>query len=291
MPTDSLHPDGKGLIFDERTMPSPYTIVPSSESMVVKENSAETTFTVTNTTNRPLLTEFTLDADSPAKPEWLSIDRPQRVIPPRGVEQVVVKLQAPADAEGRHSFRIIAATDPKTENFTPGASVGFVLAKKAIVKPPPKIKWWMIVIAVVVLLGIIGGILAAVMGGGVPNVKGKDVKEAEQLLQNKGLTSVRKYQRSDEKAGVVIDQSPEPREKLPENKQVTLTVSGTGFVKVPVLTGLSLDDASKALANAGLQLGDKAVGGSGRSGTVVAQRPPAGIQVVSGTKVQITVAQ
>ena len=286
-------------------MPSFYSITPLSGQMLVTDNHGEITFNVANTTDKVLQTRFdlTLDVQSPAKKEWLQVDTKPCNIPPKGTVQVIVKLKAPAGAEGAYHFGIVAATAPRTdEDFTVGPTVSFTISKSATPPPPPRIKWWMILIGAVVLLGIVGGVLALVLGGhggGVPDVMNKKSDEAVQLLQKAGLKAkISETYYPGKEAGIVQKQTPNGGEAAPADGTVALEVSST-LATVPCVEGLAVFDAMTKLKAAGLQVGDQSYTTEGTvpNNAVVMQNPrnevctahASGLKVAPGTKVNLQI--
>lgn len=94
----------------------------------------------------------------------------------------------------------------------------------------------------------------------VPDLRGLTVKQVERLLKNKHL----KYVTHDstfvvEKAPhVVLDQDPEPKSKVKENRKIYLTVNANNPPKVemPDLHDKSLRQAKMELAGKGLKVGE-----------------------------------
>jgi beta-lactam-binding protein with PASTA domain len=218
--------------------------------------------------------------------------------------QVIVKLKAPPGTEGAYHFGIVAATAPRTdEDFTVGPTVSFTIAKGNAPTPKPfQIKWWMILIGVALLLGLVGGVLALVLGGhggGVPGVTNKKSDEAAQILQKAGLKAKINetyYQGKD--PGVVQKQTPNGGEAAPADGVVALEVSST-LATVPCVEGLAVFDAMTKLKAAGLQVGDQTytTEGTAPNNAVVLQNPrnevctahAAGLKVAPGAKVNLQI--
>ncbi len=126
----------------------------------------------------------------------------------------------------------------------------------------------------------------------VPFVKGLTEQLAVDKIRAAGLSPqvARDFSDSVEK-GTVIDQSPDPGEKVAKHGNVDITVSkGKETVKVPSVKGLSRDAAISALVNAGLDPHAFDVASSAPVGTVTAQDPLAGEEVEKGSKVRINVS-
>ena len=123
-----------------------------------------------------------------------------------------------------------------------------------------------VVILAFVLLFIIGravglfnfgnGILATEEGVEVPNVIGKIEEEAKKILEEAGfkVQTVERKSSTQYDEGYVIAQDPEAEKKAKKDTIVRLTVS-SGLegeeITVPDVTGMTEDDARRALVNAG----------------------------------------
>jgi PASTA domain-containing protein len=286
-------------------MSSFYSITPLSGQMSVKDNAGEISFSVANNTDRVLQTRFdlSLDQQSPAKKEWLQVDTKPCNIPPKGTVQVIVKMKAPPGTQGAYNFGIVAAAAPRTdEDFTVGPAISFTLAKTSAPNPTPfQIKWWMVLIAAVLLLGIVGGVLALVLGhhSGVPNVVQKKSDEATQILESAGFkVKINQGFYSGKEAGIVQDQTPKENEAPPADNTVVLDVS-SALATVPCVEGLTVFDATMKLKNAGLQVGDETytTDGTAPNNAIVTQNPrnevctphPSGLKVTPGTKVNLQI--
>jgi hypothetical protein len=216
-----------------------YSIPPLTQALVVKDNAGQTTFTVNNATDKALSTEFQIEATAPAKPEWFQVERPFRVMPPKGAEQVKVTLAAPPDADGTGSFTIVAIWRERSEEFrTKGAAVGVTLKKVSAPAPAPtptKMPWWIwLLIAGGVLL--VGGIITyAILSRDktpegpfvkVPGVIGVEIEEARTLLEKRGLTleELPPVTSGAAKPGTIVDQNPREGVNLARGGAVRVTV-------------------------------------------------------------------
>ena len=87
--------------------------------------------------------------------------------------------------------------------------------------------------------------------------------------------------------------NPAPGSQLQRNSTVILTVSsGREITEVPSVVGLSLEDASRALSDAGLSMSDSVEeeeSSADNTGRVTQQNPPAGSQLSRGSRVTVTV--
>ena len=122
----------------------------------------------------------------------------------------------------------------------------------------------------------------------VPDVTGRSADQARQALAGQQLaagTSTEEY--SDTVAqGSVISSSPAAGERVPENTPVSLVVS-KGMTPVPDVRGMSKDDATKALQDAGFKAQSNGLNLFG-TGKVSEQNPAAGQRRPQGATVVIT---
>lgn len=158
----------------------------------------------------------------------------------------------------------------------------------------------LLVALILVLAGI--GILAFLMLSStsapdinVPDVTGRPVEQAVQILRARGLASSvdRQLFSADVPAGAVISQGPEGGRKVRKGQTVNLTVSkGPEQAPVPQLAGLARAEAEKLLADAGLDLGDVTLASSATvaEGRIISQSPAPPAQVSKGTPVSLVVS-
>ncbi|WP_047522067.1 Stk1 family PASTA domain-containing Ser/Thr kinase [Microbacterium sp. ZOR0019] len=128
----------------------------------------------------------------------------------------------------------------------------------------------------------------------IPNLENVSAERAQDELAKLDLTSKIVIESSPEiSEGNVIRTDPEAGVSVVEGTTVTLHVSsGVETVTVPKIEGMGLDDATKALTAAGLELGtvvqrnDKALA----EGTVISASEKAETEVSPGTVVNLVVA-
>ncbi|MEU1027037.1 PASTA domain-containing protein, partial [Streptomyces sp. NPDC005904] len=126
----------------------------------------------------------------------------------------------------------------------------------------------------------------------VPDVTGDSEADATSELEDAGL-KVRidpNRKHSDEDKGAVVEQSPGADRQLAEGDTVTLVLSkGPPMVKVPDVTGMSVDDAVDALEGAGFDV-DKDRGLLGLFGdTVKKQSVDGGDKAPKGSTITIEI--
>jgi serine/threonine-protein kinase len=152
-----------------------------------------------------------------------------------------------------------------------------------------------IALAVLVLPGVLGGGGGAKAEVAVPGITGQTEAQARTTLSQYKLVAgnVTKETSDTVPDGQVVSQSPPEGTKLHEGEPVDFVVSsGKGQVEVPDLTGMTSDDAQKALEDVGLSLGKQTETDSvdQRKGRVISSSPSAGESVAKDTKVDIEVA-
>ena len=125
----------------------------------------------------------------------------------------------------------------------------------------------------------------------VPDVVGLPVDDARARLEQDDLRARVRRVFSEESPGSVVAQDPSAGDRAPAGSEVRINVSkGTGRVTVPDVVGLSEDEATQRLDQAGLEVRSFEVPAADQEGTVVAQNPPAGDEVGEGDTVRINVS-
>ena len=127
----------------------------------------------------------------------------------------------------------------------------------------------------------------------VPNVVGKQVSVAKNILEDKHLrVSTSEVTNLDVPAGQVISQTPGAGEKVKEQRTIHLVVSkGVGDITVPDLSDLTVDQARQRLKDVGLVVGkitQQSVDGK-KDGVVIAQSPSGDSKVSKGTTIDLVV--
>ena len=132
--------------------------------------------------------------------------------------------------------------------------------------------------------------------GEVPDLTGKSEDDLSDYLKAAGFTlgSVRE-RASEEPAGTVIDQDPEPGTEAEKGTAINVVVSDGSEAKaiVPYLVGKTIVDAEAALTNAGLKRGSISYDYSNTyaEGEVIWQQYEANAQLDRGTAVKIRVSK
>ena len=126
----------------------------------------------------------------------------------------------------------------------------------------------------------------------VPDVRGKQRDEAEQILADANLrVDVTEKECTDQDPGTVLTQDPPPASKAEKDSIVKLTVAKEPQqVEVPDVTGQTQEDAANTLQDAGFRVSFKRqdVDTVDSDGVVLSQSPTGG-KAKRGSKVTITV--
>ena len=128
----------------------------------------------------------------------------------------------------------------------------------------------------------------------VPNVVGQTSASAAQEIQNRGFeVDVVPIQSDKVEDGRVAGQTPEPGAKAKEGSTVQITVSsGPGESTVPAVKGLSAEDATAKLTQAGFESEQqRQYSASVPAGQVIEANPPEGSVVQRGRTVTLVVSR
>lgn len=128
----------------------------------------------------------------------------------------------------------------------------------------------------------------------VPPIVGMNVDEAQELLEQNGLTmEVVGEEYSSKPAGEILAQNPEPPMKVKQNYTVEVRISrGFELIKVPAVENLTADEAVSVIEQAGLTANiipvyDDTI----KENYVISQTPAANDEVESGTQVNLYVSK
>jgi beta-lactam-binding protein with PASTA domain len=125
----------------------------------------------------------------------------------------------------------------------------------------------------------------------VPDVVGKTVDEARNLLRDQGLRVEVMNVYSSGPVGTVVNQDPAAGKSVIQGTPVQIKVSqGPRPVGVPPVIGKSYDDAAAELTAAGFVVGRVDVESNRPAGTVVGQDPGANTLQPPGTKIILSVS-
>lgn len=142
-------------------------------------------------------------------------------------------------------------------------------------------------------LAVVAYLLVNTFTGGfaLPNVVGKAVAQAEQVLTAKGLVvGTTKNVANPAKAGTVVSTNPAPGTHVSKKAVVNLVVSaGEAEVKVPEVVGDDVTTAEILLTNDGLNSKVKFVNSGGQQNYVLSQMPFGSTTVRKGSTVTLSV--
>jgi beta-lactam-binding protein with PASTA domain len=172
---------------------------------------------------------------------------------------------------------------------------------------PPRQEWWPWLLGLALAL-LVAALLVwllvyrdngtthnnvVIQKGTVPNVVGQPQAAAERTVKQASLNPVvRKQVSAAVPAGTVVAENPAPGTVLKGGASVMLIVSrGPPPVAVPDVKGLAAADAVVKLQQAKLAPRLVEVSSKQTAGTVIAQKPPAGIKVKPGTPVTLEVSK
>jgi beta-lactam-binding protein with PASTA domain len=126
----------------------------------------------------------------------------------------------------------------------------------------------------------------------VPLLIGKNIGVAEEQLSTKDLRIGRIIRtRSPEISGIVLEQKPFAKERVPKGTAVDLVVAEAEVIAVPDLVGRPLEEAEELLGALRLKRGNiQERESSQRERAVISQRPAAGKEVQTGSPVDLVIA-
>jgi beta-lactam-binding protein with PASTA domain len=230
---------------------------------------------------------------------WVKVEPPtDKPIESGKSENYVVTIAVPPKSPpGSYSFRLETVLVSKTDEGDQSQPLTFNVAAAP---PPPPFKWWIPVVAVIALI-IIGVVVWLLLpkGVAVPDLKGQTPADAKQTLTAAGFVLDPEFdpnndlvESSPDLAGKIAAQSPDAGAKAKKGSTVKVQI-GSVSVTVPNVQGQPLEDASKALTQAGLLVGTVKTlhTTDAAGGTVLSQSRPPGDKVKSNSAIDLTVVQ
>jgi beta-lactam-binding protein with PASTA domain/tRNA A-37 threonylcarbamoyl transferase component Bud32 len=197
----------------------------------------------------------------------------------------------------------VTVVNPRLDKVYDRTTVGTVVSSPAVPAAPRRsaAPFVLALIALLAALAGLGYLLAKQLsgngGGGslvaVGSYVNQPVHDAELLIDNAGLKAESTTEENDQvPAGQVFAQDPAPGTKIEKGKTVQLKVSaGKGQVKVPDVSGQSLDDAQSQLKDAGLDYKvQQETSDTVDAGKVTRTDPPGGSQTDKGAEVTLFVS-
>ncbi|HKT01088.1 MAG TPA: PASTA domain-containing protein [Rugosimonospora sp.] len=198
----------------------------------------ETTFTVTNPTDRQDIVVLDIVAGDGADPGWFTVDEPQRRVPPKGSVSYLVTVAVPGTVPaGTFSVqtRAYSADSTPEEDSVLSGRLAVEVAPAAV---PVKRRrpWWVLAVAGLVVVTVVV-VLAVVLGTGgststpptglvgVPNVGGQSEEQARTNLAASGLRAGTVRHKSQTPANSVLYQSILGGQMVARGTAVDLVVS------------------------------------------------------------------
>jgi hypothetical protein len=128
-----------------------------------------------------------------------------------------------------------------------------------------------------------------------PNLVGLTKEEAEAVLKEAGLSPKEGKSKYSDKvqAGIVISQKPKKNRMVPEGTEIKYVISlGVKQRKIPLVKGLSLEEAQRSLEEARLKVSSEEVFDEDvDEGIVISQSLEAGSMAEPGTEVHLVVSK
>lgn len=142
---------------------------------------------------------------------------------------------------------------------------------------------------------VLACVLLAACGTAVPDVSGKSLVQATQMVEAAGFTvgAVSYDERANGPAGQVSSQMPAAGDRAKGGSPIALVIAGLPPVKAPSVVGLTTGDAKSAVVAAGLKLGavSQSYDASVPVGRVISQEPTASTVVPRGTAVSVKLSE
>jgi len=172
--------------------------------------------------------------------------------------------------------------------------------KSAPTKKGKGAKWlpWAMLALMVILLAFGGYWIyrsAATPKTVIPNLEGKTLMEATDILKERGLKieSEESFSSTVEE-GKIISQDPEAGIKVKKDTVVKVVISkGEELITIPDVVGLSRDDAIAKLVRVGLEIGEiiEEEDDEVPAGTIISQEPEADTKAKKGTVINLVVSK
>jgi beta-lactam-binding protein with PASTA domain len=167
--------------------------------------------------------------------------------------------------------------------------------------PPPEKKkshlWLWILLGVFLALIVAGAVVIGVYRSNtadVPDLRGLTVSEGVRALNDVELELGKVDYTSEVPAGLeegqIVSQRPDAGEQVEQGTAVDVVVAGKAEVEVPDVMGLTVEEATQTLEDAGLKVKSVDVENEAEVGTVVDQSPAAGEMVLPGSQVTVLVS-
>jgi hypothetical protein len=228
-----------------------FAITAASDRVTVGgDGRGEITFTVTNSSARPLRGQLRVRPLGQTRGEWLSVaGEIERAFSSNATQQVVVKVATPPGAPaGKYQFRLdaISVINPD-DDFTEGPTVD--LEVKATEAPKKAFPWWIVAAAagaVILIVTLTWWLWPS--GVEAPDVVGLDVAEATKKLEDlKFKVEVTRQVNPSVGLNRVFSQDPQGKTTAKEGATVMLIVAAQKPDETKVLYEENFSDFDKDL--------------------------------------------
>jgi len=208
--------------------------VSSEEVKLDSEGRGEKSFTVKNNASRPARGRARVIPIGSTQAQWLTIaGDTERTFSGGETDVFIVNLQVPTGTPaGKYTFRfdMVSTADPQ-DDYTEGPVVSAEVPETVVEHPFP---WWIVAVgaAVVVVGALVGYFLLRKVE--VPEVTGKTVAQATQILTDQGLEAktVERMSNIDPPPalGTVFEQDPQAKTRVKSGSSVDLYVEPEAVV-------------------------------------------------------------
>ncbi len=218
---------------------------------------------------------------------------------PVGLENLIHKAMAKQPGQRFQTAQEMRNTLLKIQQGNGGALTG---KKEDAVKSKKKMKPLGKGIIAIAIFGLLSGILWMMAGNlfgpeiAVPKIVGMDIKQADAELSKLGLVLKVIGRENNDQADpdTIISQDPDTGRKVKKGREIEVIISqGVAQVKVPNISGVTINDATTRLSNKGLNLGtiEPVYDEKYADGIVISQDPLPDTTVSTGTKVNVVVSK
>jgi hypothetical protein len=189
-------------------MPTKWVVTTPGDRIELDDTQhGQTTFTVTNPTNRVDRVAFDIVPLDGAQSAWFSVDEPQRRVPPGGsVSYVVTTAIPPETAPGSYAMqgRAYSADSAPEEDSAASGRLAINVLPKAVPLPRRRFPWWIAAVAGLVMVAIVVVVVLVTTSGGpapvatpsrapgkniiMPDLSNQSGQQAQTNLKAFGLT-------------------------------------------------------------------------------------------------------
>ncbi|PCC72845.1 PASTA domain-containing protein [Nannocystis exedens] len=125
-----------------------------------------------------------------------------------------------------------------------------------------------------------------------PEFVGTTIKDARKIAVSQSIIIIQDGDREapDKTPGEILEQNPTAGTMLTSTREIRVIVARAREAKVPNLVGKPIAEAKSTLAGLGVEFTEVPKDSSKTPGTVLSQKPAAGVKVQPGTSVELTIA-